>query len=151
RYILSAVYVDLDRVDKATDELKALLAQDPDDPTFNNDLGYIWADHDKNLDEAERMIRKALDEDRKRRKADTGLKAEEDKDNPAYLDSMGWVLFKKKKYQEAKEYLTKASQDKDGQHIEILDHLGDTHLVLGEKGDAIAVWKKALQIKPATK
>src|SRR5262249_51864684 len=109
RYILSAVYVDLDRVDKATDELKALLAQDPDDPTFNNDLGYIWADHDKNLDEAERMIRKALDEDRKRRKADTGLKAEEDKDNPAYLDSMGWVLFKKKKYQEAKEYLTKAS------------------------------------------
>jgi len=29
--------------------------------------------------------------------------------------------------------------------------LGDTHLILGEKADAVAAWKKALQIKPATK
>ena len=154
RYFLSAVYVDLDRVDKAANQLKALLAEEPNDPTFNNDLGYIWADHDQNLDEAERMIRKALDEDRKQRKqriGEKGLKAEEDKDNPAYLDSMGWVLFKKKKFQEAKKYLIEASKDKDGQHIEILDHLGDAHLSLGEKADAVAVWKKALQIKPGSK
>jgi Tfp pilus assembly protein PilF len=154
RYILSTVYVDLDRVDKAADQLKALLADEPNEPTYNNDLGYIWADHDQNLDEAERMIQKALDEDRKQRKQrieEKRLKAEEDKDNPAYLDSMGWVLFKKKKFQEAKKYLIEASKDKDGQHIEILDHLGDTHLSLGEKTDAVAVWKKALQIKPASK
>jgi tetratricopeptide (TPR) repeat protein len=151
RYILSGVYIELDRVDKAADQLNTLLLQDPNNPTFNNDLGYIWADNDKNLEQAEKMIRKALDEDRKQRKEDTSLKAEDDKDNPAYLDSMGWVLFKKKKYQEAKTYLIRASQDKDGQHIEILDHLGDTHLILGEKADAVAAWKKALQIKPATK
>jgi tetratricopeptide (TPR) repeat protein len=151
RSILSTVYMDLNQVDKATDALKALLKQYPNDPGFNNDLGYIWADHDKNLDEAERMIRKALDEDRKQRKADTTLKPEDDKDKAAYLDSLGWVLFKKKQYQDAKKYFTQAIQDKEGQHIEILDHLGDTHFILGEKTDAIAVWKRALQIKASTK
>jgi tetratricopeptide (TPR) repeat protein len=151
RYGLSALYMELDQVDRATDELKALLAQDPNSPTFNNDLGFIWADHDMNLDEAERLIRKALEEDRKQRKADTSLRPELDKDNPAYFDSLGWVLFKKKKYQEAKTYLLQANKDTDGQYIEILAHLGDAHLMLGEKAEAIAVWKKALQLKPTTK
>src|SRR5262249_17767801 len=44
RYTLSSVYIDLDQVDKAAEHLRALLAQKPDDPTYNNDLGYIWAD-----------------------------------------------------------------------------------------------------------
>jgi tetratricopeptide (TPR) repeat protein len=144
-YILSGVYVDLDNIDKASDHLKTLLAAHPDDPTYNNDLGYIWADHDMNLDEAEKMIRKAIDEDRKKRKKDPELKPDEDKDNAAYLDSLGWVLFKKKKYQEAKPILLKAIEDKEGQHIEILDHLGDVHMALGEKDEAIAVWKKAIE------
>jgi tetratricopeptide (TPR) repeat protein len=136
-YFLSGVYVEMNQVDKAAAELKALLDQDPGNSTYSNDLGYIWADHGKNLDEAEKLIRKALDADPKR---------------ASYLDSMGWVLFKKKNYPEAKKYLLEAVQDKDeGQHIEILDHLGDTHLMLGEKADAITVWKKALDIKPDTK
>jgi tetratricopeptide (TPR) repeat protein len=146
-YILSGVYVDMDQIDKASAHLKTLLEKKPNDPTFNNDLGYIWADHDMNLDEAEKMIRKAIDEDRKqRRKAKSELKPEEDKDNAAYLDSLGWVLFKKKKFQEAKPILQKAAEDKEGQHIEILDHLAEVHLALGEKDEAISVWKKALEV-----
>jgi tetratricopeptide (TPR) repeat protein len=145
---ISNVYVDANRIDKATEHLKALLANDPDDPGVNNDLGYIWADHDMNLDEAEKMIRKALDEDRKlRKKENPALKPKEDKDNAAYLDSLGWVLYKKKKYQEAKEPLLKAVADEDGKHIEIYDHLGDIHMALGEKAEAIAIWKKALKLK----
>jgi Tfp pilus assembly protein PilF len=151
RYILSGVYIDLDRVDKATELLKALLAQSPDSPTFNNDLGYIWADHDMNLDEAEQMIRKAIDEDRKQRKARADLTPDEDRDNAAYLDSLGWVLFKKKNYAEAKKYLLEATQEKEGEHIEILDHLADCHLALGEKAEALAVWKKALQVETHSK
>jgi tetratricopeptide (TPR) repeat protein len=148
RLELSSVYVDANRIDKATEHLKALLANDPDDPGVNNDLGYIWADHDMNLDEAEKMIRKALDEDRKlRKKENPALKPKEDKDNAAYLDSLGWVLYKKKKYQEAKEPLLKAVADEDGKHIEIYDHLGDIHMALGEKAEAIAIWKKALKLK----
>jgi tetratricopeptide (TPR) repeat protein len=148
RYILSGIYVDMNKINKASDHLKAILADKPDDPTYNNDLGYIWADHDMNLDEAEKMIRKAIEEDRKaRKKANPDLKPEEDKDNAAYLDSLGWVLFKQKKYKEAKDPLLKATQDKkNGQHIEIYDHLGDVYLALGEKAEALAIWKKGLEL-----
>ena len=129
RYVLSGLYIELGNVDKAADQLQVLLKRHPDNATFNNDLGYIWADHDKNLDEAEKLIRKALDKE---------------PTNPAFLDSMGWVLFKKKRYKEAKEYLLKAVADPAGQHAEILDHLGDVHMALGEKAEALAAWKKAL-------
>jgi tetratricopeptide (TPR) repeat protein len=151
RYKLSHVYVEMNKIDKAGEHLKALLEREPDNATYNNDLGYIWADHDMNLDEAERMIRKAIDEDRKLRKklkaADPTLGAELDKDNAAYLDSLGWVLFKQKKYPDAKKYLLEAVESEDGQHVEILDHLGDVHLALGEKDKAIAVWKKAVELE----
>ena len=96
--------------------------------SFLNDLGFIWADHDMKFDEAEKLIRKAIDKDREQRKKIEDLPKDEDVDNPAYLDSLGWVLFKKKDFKEAKKYLLQAVQDKEGQHIEILDHLADTHL-----------------------
>jgi tetratricopeptide (TPR) repeat protein len=151
-YILSGVYVDLNEIDKAAGHLKTLLAKNPDNPTYNNDLGYIWADHDMNLDESEKMIRKALDEDRKqRRKENPDLKPEEDKDNSAYLDSLGWVLFKQKKYKEAKPILLKAVEDKEGQHLEIYDHLGDVHMALGEKAEAISAWKKGVEVAGSSK
>ncbi len=144
-YILSSIYVDMDKIDKSAEQLKELLKKHPNNPTYLNDLGYIWADHDQNLDESEKMIRKALDEDRKLRKEVKDLPKEDDLDKAAYLDSMGWVLFKKKQYAEAKKFLLDATKDKDeGQHIEILDHLAEVHMALGEKAEAIAVWKKAL-------
>jgi tetratricopeptide (TPR) repeat protein len=154
RYILSGVYVDMNKIDKAGEQLKTLLATHPDDPTYNNDLGYIWADHDMNLDEAEKMIRKALEEDRKlrrKRAQETNADNEKDKDNSAFLDSLGWVLFKQKKYQDAKPILLKAIEDKEGQHIEIYDHLGDVHQALGEKSEAIAVWEKGVKAAGPTK
>jgi len=60
---------------------------------------------------------------------------------------LGWVLFKKKNYKEAKKFLLDAVQDPDGQHIEIMDHLADVQLALGEKADAVATWKKALKVE----
>src|SRR5262249_35704032 len=75
RYILSNVYLELKDIDKVTEQLQTLLKKDPDNPTYNNDLGYIWADHDRNLDEAEKMIRKAIEEDHKlQKKKDPDLK-----------------------------------------------------------------------------
>jgi tetratricopeptide (TPR) repeat protein len=144
RYTLSNIYADLKQIDKATDHLKALLEKEPDNPTYNNDLGYIWADNDRNLEEAEKLIRKALDEDRKLRKK-AKVTAEEDRDNGAYLDSLGWVLYKQKKYQAAKEALLKAVEDEDNQHIEIYDHLGDVYKALGENSKAVEAWRKGLK------
>src|SRR5262249_41409655 len=120
-YMLSNVYMEANAIDKAAEQLQMLLKEKPDDPGYNNDLGYIWADHDMNLPEAEKMIRKAIDEDHKQREkeAKKGAKAGQPEDNSAYLDSLGWVLFKLKRYQEAKPLLEKATQAKDGQHVEI--------------------------------
>jgi tetratricopeptide (TPR) repeat protein len=146
RTLLSNVYVELKQIDKAAELMESLLQKRPDDPGIHNDLGYILADHDMKLDYAETLIRKALDLDRKRRQQ---LKKEnpqiDDRDNGAYLDSLGWVLFKQKKYKEAKEVLLKAVEDKKTQHIEIYDHLGDVCLVLGEREAALSAWREGLK------
>jgi tetratricopeptide (TPR) repeat protein len=144
RYVLSGLYVDADKVDRAAEQLKLLLAVEPDNPTYLNDLGYIWADRGMNLAESEKLIRRAIEEERKLRKK-AGLKGDDDKDNAAYLDSLGWVLFKQGKAKEAKPHLLQAVKDKEGQHTEILDHLAEIHMALGEKTEAIAVWKKAAE------
>jgi tetratricopeptide (TPR) repeat protein len=152
RYMLSNVYIENKNVDKAAEQLKELLKAEPDNPTYNNDLGFIWADNDKNFDEAEKLIRKALEEDKKlRHKNNPKIKPEDDKDNAAYLDSMGWVLYKAKKYEDAKKYLEQAVEDKEGQHVEIFDHLGDTYLKLGNKAKAMEAWKKGVEAASDTK
>jgi uncharacterized protein HemY len=98
------------------------------------------------------MIRKALQEDRKqRRKADPEQQAEESRDNAAYLDSLGWVLFKKKKFEEAKPVLLQAVKDKEGQHVEIFDHLGEVYMALGDQREAVGAWKKGIAVAGPSK
>ncbi len=148
RYTLSGVYVDMNKIDKAAEQLKVLLDKEPTNPTYNNDLGFIWADHGVNLDEAEKLIRKALDEDKKlRHKSNPKIKPEEDQDSASYLDSLGWVLFKKKKYKEALTPLLEAVKQDEGQHLEIYDHLGDVYKALGQTEEALSAWKKGLACK----
>ena len=150
RYALSGVYTDANKIDKAVEVLRSLLKDKPDSASYHNDLGYIMADHDMNLDEAEKLIRKALDLDKEARKKlkEKGLiDADEDKENSAYLDSLGWVLFKKKNYAEAKKYLLEAVKDEDAQHVEIYDHLAEVYAAMGEKDKAIETWKKALSLE----
>jgi tetratricopeptide (TPR) repeat protein len=147
RYILSGLYIDDKDVAKAADELKALLKEEPDNPSYNNDLGYVWADHDMNLTEAEKLIRKAIDDDKKEKaKKNPDAKPGEVKANASYLDSLGWVLFKEKKYKEALPPLQDAVKDEEGQNIEIYDHLAEVHLALGDKAAAIDAWKKGLDV-----
>src|SRR5690606_34172812 len=77
RYSLSAIHVQRGDEVKGEEILQEVYRKDPDDTQVNNDLGYLWADQGRNLEQARGMIEKAL-------------KAEPE--NPAYLDSMGWVL-----------------------------------------------------------
>ena len=149
RYLLSGLYVDMKQIDKAAEQLQILLKKHPNNATYNNDLGYIWADHNMNLDESERLIRKAIEEDEKERKA-LDLPPELNKPNAAYLDSLGWVLYRKGKFEEAKKYLQQAAELPEGQHIEILDHLADVHIQLGETKQAVEIWEKALKLENLT-
>ena len=88
RQNLSVVYVNKGDYAKGEAQLELLLERNPDDPGPNNDLGYLYAEQGKNLDKAETMIRKAL---------------QEEPESFSYLDSLGWVLFKRGKLKEALE------------------------------------------------
>ena len=156
QYALSGYLVDANKVDEAAALLKGLIDADPENPGSYNDLGFIWADHDMKMDEAETLVRKALELDEKKRQKQLKDKeideVEAKTPNAAYLDSMGWVLYKKKKYEEAKKFLLEATKDEeDGNHIEIWDHLADVQLALGDSKGAIETWMKALKLDDVTK
>ena len=156
KYMLTGLHVDNKKVDKAADLLKELMKEDPENPTFPNDLGFIWCDNDMNMEESEKLIRKALELDEKQRQKllKEGKIDEETakKRTAAYLDSLGWVLYKNKKYSEAKTYLLEASLDEEeAQHIEIWDHLADTMMALGDTKGAIETWTKALKFDDISK
>jgi tetratricopeptide (TPR) repeat protein len=105
------------------------------------------------LPESEKLIKEAIDLDKKEKeKAKKEGKLDEVKPNAAYLDSLGWVLYKQKKYKEALEQLKEASTDDvDGSHLEIWDHLADCYMALGMKKEAIDSWQKGLKFEDISK
>lgn len=134
QFSLSNLYVQRGDLERGEQVLEEVLNEVPDNPQANNDLGYLWADSNKNLDQARSMIEKAL-------------KAEPD--NPAYLDSMGWVLFRLEQFAEARTFLEKATQQEGGDDSTIYDHLGDVLQKLDLKEDAATAWRKALELERA--
>jgi tetratricopeptide (TPR) repeat protein len=153
RYILSGLYVEVDKIDPAAEQLQLLIKKHPDNATYKNDLGFIWCDRDIKLPEAEKLIREALDLDKKlKEKLKAEGKLEDIEPNAAYLDSLGWVLFKQKKYKEALKYLNEAAKDdEEGQHIEIYDHVADCLAAMGDKKAALDTLLKAVKLDDVSK
>jgi Tfp pilus assembly protein PilF len=132
QFSLSNVYVLKGEVSKGEEILERMYRDNPEEVSVNNDLGYLYADQGKNLEQAETMIKKALDAE---------------PENAAYLDSMGWVLFKRGKYAEALPYLEKALKISTGGGDETLwDHLGDIYDRLQEPAKAAEAWQKAIDL-----
>jgi len=153
RYGLSGIYVEANKIGPAAELLESLAKKHPDNPTYKNDLGFIWCDHDMKLPEAEKLIREAIDLDKKLK---VKLKAEgaidDDSPNAAYLDSLGWVLFKQKKFKEALKYLEEAAKDpEEGAHIEIFDHVADCQAAMGNKKAALETLLKAIKLDDVSK
>lgn len=131
KFSLSAVYVQLGDFKRGEDILEKFLAENPDDIGVNNDLGYLYADQGKNLEKARKMIQKAVDAE---------------PENAAYLDSLGWVLFKLGKYKEAISWLNKATDLETGNDATIWEHLGDCYNAIKDAGEAKKAWNKALEL-----
>jgi tetratricopeptide (TPR) repeat protein len=146
RYLLSNVYAAAKRHADSEEQLQLILKIEPDNATVNNDLGYLWADQGKNLKAAEEMIRKALDADRNQRRKNTNLTADDDKDNAAYVDSLGWVLYRRGQIDEAKKELERAITLGDGDDPVIYDHLGDVYQHLKMRPEASRAWQRALEL-----
>jgi tetratricopeptide (TPR) repeat protein len=147
RHTLHVVHVLAKDNARAEEELRKILDDDPNDATANNDLGYLWADQGKNLQEAERLIRKAIELDRAQRSSGTAVSADSDRDNAAYIDSLGWVLFRLGQLPAARKELEKAANLPDGPDDPVVwDHLGDACFRLRDRPAALAAWKKAVEL-----
>ncbi len=123
--------------DKAGDLLRKSIALDPESSAEAcNYLGYMWADHNMNLDEAELMIRRAL---------------ESEPGNASYLDSLGWMEFRKGKFDQALNDLLRAAKTADHEDPVVFEHIGDTYLKLNRSREALEAWQKALALDPKNK
>jgi Flp pilus assembly protein TadD len=159
KYTMTGLYTELKQVDKAVGLLEELVQKEPTNPTYNNDLGYILADNNRDLEKAEKLIRKALEEDKKRRQkaaeeADPDEKEDEETaelDNASYLDSLGWVLYRTKRFDEAQKALEAAVAVEAGRNTEIYDHLADVLAAKGDKAGAIRNYELALETVSASK
>jgi tetratricopeptide (TPR) repeat protein len=115
-------------------DLRAIIKINPDNAIAINALGYTLADQTDRIEEAFALIQKAI-----------SLKP----GNPAILDSMGWVLFRLNKKEDALVFLLKAFQQfQDG---EIAAHLGEVLWELNQTSEAKEVWLNVLQKQPQHK
>lgn len=130
-YGRSLAYEKLGRFPEAEADLRAILAEDQDDARAMNALGYLLTVNTSRYEEARKLIENAL---------------KHAPDDPAVIDSMGWVLFKLGKPAEARSYLEKALSSADDP--EISAHLGEVLWALGERDRAREILDRALAREP---
>lgn len=132
-FYLAIVYDELDRFDDTVRHIKAALDAAPEDPDLFNFLGYVYAEENTNLDEAQELLEKAL---------------KVKPDSPFYLDSMGWVYYRKGEADKAIDYIRRAVIGMSSDDGILRDHLGDAYLLKGEVDRALAQWRRARRLDP---
>lgn len=118
-------------LDAAIDGFRAVVDLYPKSSNALNSLGYTLADRTRKFREAERLI-------------DTAL--EMDPENPAIIDSKGWVLFRRGKLKEAREYLERAYEDFPD--AEVAAHLGEVMWRMGDQDAARELLEEAYRRSP---
>lgn len=117
---------------KAAELFKKSIELDPFNAALPlNALGYMWADRNENLEEAETLIRRAL---------------ELEPGNGAIVDSLGWVLYRKGDFENALSELLRAADLLGEPDPVVFDHIGDAYRALDRESEALLYWQKALQL-----
>lgn len=156
-------YYMLDSLDAAFDTYEKAIKYDSDNYMAYNNAGYFMAESGRDIEKAIRYTRYAV---------------LSEPQNPTYLDSYAWALFKNKEYEKAREnidlaikYTTAAPDsiasdedvdtDEDNEitdaaivadssdaSADILAHAGDIYFMCGEPDTALKFWKEALVLNP---
>lgn len=126
---LGYLYEENGQREEAIDTWEEALRLNPNHADTLNSLGYVYAEEGINLDKAEKMLNRAL---------------EQDHDNGAYLDSLGWIYFKKGDYSRSEVFLLKAAAFLNDP--EIYEHLGDLYIKTERKEEALEFYKKGLYL-----
>jgi len=121
----------VDDIELLEQDMLKILETEPDNAHALNALGFTLADRTDRLQEAYNYLKKAI---------------EIMPDDPAIIDSYGWINYRLGNLQEAARLLRKAlAQFADG---EIAAHLGEVLWVIGEREEAMTIWKRALEKSP---
>ncbi|HEY8156752.1 MAG TPA: tetratricopeptide repeat protein [Myxococcota bacterium] len=145
-YSIGMLYGEAKRTDEAIQYMRLALERNPDNASALNFIGYTWAEKGINLDEAERMIARAVE-----LRPDDGY----------IVDSLGWVHYVRaralvgqgrsqdaqKHLDAALEYLERADRLTGGDPV-VSEHLGDTYLLLDQKRRALDRFEEAIRLEP---
>ncbi len=132
RFNLGATYDKLDRFPDVVREMEAVLALNPDHADALNYLGYSYADRGIKREEAVALTQHAV-----------SLKP----DNGAYVDSLGWALFKVGRVAEALRELKRAVELVNDDPV-VFEHLGEIYLVQRHHKKAQDAWIRSLALDP---
>jgi len=128
RYTRAIAATELNKDSLAEEDLLFVLAQEPANANALNALGYLLASKTFRFEQAREYLTKAL-----------ALKP----NDPAVLDSMGWLEYREGRYVKSLALLLKAY--KAMPEGEIAAHLGEVMWMLGRRQEAVELWQKALQ------
>jgi tetratricopeptide (TPR) repeat protein len=119
------------QIAKAMATMREVIKLEPNNSSALNFLGYMMAERGENLDEAEKLIRRAL--------------AIKPRDG-FYLDSLGWVWFQRGDLQKAQQFLEQALELEPEEGV-ILEHLGDVWARKGDHQKALQYYERAAKGK----
>ncbi len=121
--------------DKAEKDLLSSLKANPDQAYVINYLAYSWIEQGVKIKKSLEMLKKANE-----------LRS----NDPYIIDSLGWALFKLKKYNDSKKYLQSAVKLLPADPT-VNDHFGDVLWMSGNKIQARYFWKYVLNLEEAEK
>ncbi len=128
-FMRGAMYEREKKYELAEQTFRKVLESDPSNASALNYLGYMLADRNTRLPEAQDYIQRAV---------------KLDPNNYAFLDSLGWVYYRMNKLDEAEKQLTRSLQ-MSAKDPTIHDHLGDVYFKEGKTKEAIAQWQSSLK------
>jgi Tfp pilus assembly protein PilF len=105
-----------------------------EDVTVLNNYAYYLAEQDSRLKEAEELSKKVI---------------EKEKGNTTFLDTYGWVLYKRGKYNEAAKVFETILASGEGPDAEWYEHYGYVLMKQKKCDKAVENWKMALQLDPS--
>ena len=126
---LGDVRYDLDNWEDAVQAYEMALSLDSNNHNALNNYAYFLSVREEELDYALEMSERAV---------------EMQPNNAAYLDTIGWIHFKKGNYEKAREYIQQ-SVDTGAASAEVFEHLGDVYEALGDMENARKWWEKTLE------
>jgi tetratricopeptide (TPR) repeat protein len=129
-FLLGAAYERTDQRPKAVTQLRRVLELQPDFHAALNYLGYTYAEEGENLDEALRLVTRAV-----------AL----DPDNGSYVDSLGWTYYRLGRHEQARGYLERAAR-LEPTDATLHEHLGDVYVALGQNDRAREAYRRALEL-----